>query len=68
MDSRTEELRRIADDLGIDIDAPLPDFSDPAVIRRLGLEFTEQCLEELEAGDRAEQESRAGACIVPVWG
>lgn len=68
MSEAIDEIKRITEKLGIDLNAPLPDFSDPELIRELGNRFTDDCLEELEEQEKAEMASRAHACIVPVWG
>jgi len=60
-----EDMEQIATRLKIGINDPLPDLSAPNTIRRMAEDFTLQCLEELEAGDRAEIESRAG--MRNVW-
>ncbi len=68
MSELTDEIQRIAEELGIDPNAPLPDFSDPELIRELGNCFTDDCSDELVAQHRAEEESLANAWSVAVWG
>ena len=65
---KIEDIKKIAELLGIDPEEPLPDFSDPQLIRSLGNRFTDDCLEELEMQERAELESMAHAHSVPIWG
>lgn len=68
MSELTDEIKRIAEELGVDLNAPLPDFSNPELIRELCNRFTDDCSEELAAQHRAEEESMANAWSVAVWG
>jgi hypothetical protein len=61
-------VEQLAEIMGIDINDPRPNLSDPQVVSRLAKKFTKDCLEELEQEERIELESMARAHNVAVWG